>query len=479
MGLRLKLFLAIGLPILVIVTIICWSWETNRRVERSLIKAEEVHLALVLHAKTMQRSVIEVWQFMTDISATRGQDGLDDGLKEAAKSREVFLAELKGFKAIATAEQDDKRLALADSCGKAFSVYYDAGLVMAKAYIQDGTSAGNQHMKAFDDAAEKLAKSLDPLVEEEDKQLSAAFAGVKGSLQTFSRWVLVTGAFSILGGIVSLAIALRSINRPLQDAIGLLQAQSEALAHAATSVTHSSHVIAQKAQSQEASLEETSSALQQLSATTQRNIEGADRLDTLAKQARSTAEGANQEVEQMSVAMGAIKGSSNEIAHIVKSINEIAFQTNILALNAAVEAARAGEAGAGFAVVAEEVRNLARRSSEAATETSQKISKAIDISQHGVNYSEDVSKSLGDIVGEARDLDELSGAVRQASSEQSEGIVHITKAMHEIELATSANAQEAEANSKVAEELHDHAEQLRQSIESLRAITEGKRARPS
>jgi len=199
-------------------------------------------------------------------------------------------------------------------------------------------------------------------------------------------------------------------------------------------------------------------------------------LDTLAKQSRSTAEEANTEVRQMSVAMGAIKGSSNEIAHIVSSINEIAFQTNILALNAAVEAARAGEAGAGFAVVAEEVRNLARRSAEAAAETSQKITKAIDISQHGVNYSEHVSKALGEIVGEARDLDNLSGAVRQASTEQSEGIVHITKAMHEIEVATSANAQEAEENSKVAEELHSHAEQLKGSIAALKSILTGRSA---
>jgi len=247
MGLRLKLYLAIGLPIMVIVTIICWSWNTNRRVEASLVKAEEVHLALVTHARNMQRTVIEVWQFISDISATRGQDGLDDGLKEAAKSRESFLAELKAFKEIAAAEQDQQRLALADECGKAFAGYYAAGLVMADAYIKEGTSAGNRHMKAFDDAAERLAKSLDPLCEEEDKQMKAAFDGVKGNLQVFSRWVLVIGAFSIIGGVASLAIALRSINRPLQDAITQLQVQSESLSSAATAVTNSSHVIAQKA----------------------------------------------------------------------------------------------------------------------------------------------------------------------------------------------------------------------------------------
>ena len=127
-------------------------------------------------------------------------------------------------------------------------------------------------------------------------------------------------------------------------------------------------------------------------------------------------------MQAMTTAMEAIKVSSDDIAKIIKTIDEIAFQTNILALNAAVEAARAGEAGMGFAVVADEVRNLAQRSAQAAKETAAKIEGAIGKTAQGVEISAKVAQALNDIVAKVRQVDELVAEVASASREQTQGI---------------------------------------------------------
>jgi methyl-accepting chemotaxis protein len=134
------------------------------------------------------------------------------------------------------------------------------------------------------------------------------------------------------------------------------------------------------------------------------------------------------EMNAMSRSMDAIKGSSDNIAKIIKTIDEIAFQTNILALNAAVEAARAGEAGMGFAVVADEVRNLAQRSATAARETADKIEDSIRKSQEGVTISGRVSASLQEILTKARQVDDLVAEIASASKEQSPGVEQISTA---------------------------------------------------
>ena len=147
--------------------------------------------------------------------------------------------------------------------------------------------------------------------------------------------------------------------------------------NSSATITASSQSLAEGASEQAASLEETSASLEEMSSMTRHNAENAQKANELAKQARSAADKGVADMQAMNAAMEAIKNSSDDIAKIIKTIDEIAFQTNILALNAAVEAARAGEAGMGFAVVADEVRNLAQRSAQAAKETAGQIEGAI------------------------------------------------------------------------------------------------------
>jgi methyl-accepting chemotaxis protein len=176
----------------------------------------------------------------------------------------------------------------------------------------------------------------------------------------------------------------------------------------------------------------------------------------------------------MNSAMEAIKSSSDDIAKIIRTIDEIAFQTNILALNAAVEAARAGEAGMGFAVVADEVRNLAQRSAQAAKETASKIEGAIARSGQGVEISVKVAAVLDDILVQIRQVDDLVAEVANASREQTQGISQINTAVGEMDSVTQSNAASAEEAASAARELNAQAKAMKQSVAELLTLVGSK-----
>jgi methyl-accepting chemotaxis protein len=178
-------------------------------------------------------------------------------------------------------------------------------------------------------------------------------------------------------------------------------------------------------------------------------------------------------MEAMNNAMLALKSSGDDIAKIIKTIDEIAFQTNILALNAAVEAARAGEAGLGFAVVAEEVRSLAHRSAQAAKETAEKIENSITSANRGAELSSKVAAGLHGIVEQIRRVDDLAGRVASSCKEQSQGINQITSAVNQMDKVTQSNAASAEESAAASEALNGQAEAMREAVETLMVSIRG------
>ncbi|MBI2511466.1 MAG: cache domain-containing protein [Opitutae bacterium] len=303
------------------------------------------------------------------------------------------------------------------------------------------------------------------------------FADVRAQIEQ-AETHLVT-SLAITAGIVAFLATVAgifisgSITRPIVRIIASLRGSSDEITTAAGQMADSSQTLAQGASEQASALEETSASLEEMRSMTERNAENATQANSLAGKTRQSADAGAVDMHAMDQAMRAIKASSDDVAKIIKTIDEIAFQTNILALNAAVEAARAGEAGAGFAVVAEEVRALAQRSAAAAKETATKIETAISTTAQGVTLSQRVAKALNEIVQQARTLDQLVTEVATASKDQSQGVAQINRAVTQVDRVVQTNASSAEEGAAAAQELNAQAVALRDALRALQELVGG------
>jgi methyl-accepting chemotaxis protein len=284
---------------------------------------------------------------------------------------------------------------------------------------------------------------------------------------------ITTLAIAVVFSAVAYWMVRLLVTAPLGKIINHLRRGAEDLHTSSNEITANSQTLAEGASEQAASLEETSSSLEEMSSMTKRNAESAQTAHDLARETRTAADHGAADMRAMNDAMSAIKVSSDDIAKIIKTIDEIAFQTNILALNAAVEAARAGEAGMGFAVVADEVRNLAQRSAQAAKETAAKIEGAITKTGQGVEISAKVAQALDDIVARVRRVDELVAEIAKASREQTEGIAQINTAVSQMDRVTQSNAASAEESAGASEQLNGMAQSLKTRVMELTLLVGG------
>jgi len=336
----------------------------------------------------------------------------------------------------------------------------------------------------MDEALKLKAASFDPafekymhLVDQEftlnlDNGNRETAVTVKTITQASGLILGISLAVMVVGCLIATFITM-GLNKMLRHLALSLADSSAQVASAAAQVSSSSQSLAEGASEQAASLEETSSSLEEMASMTQRNAENTAKANDFARETRGAADKGAGDMSAMDAAMHNIKTSSDDIAKIIKTIDEIAFQTNILALNAAVEAARAGEAGMGFAVVADEVRSLAQRSATAAKETASKIEGAINSVAQGVQISSKVAEALGHIVLKARQVDELVAEVASASREQTQGITQINTAVGQMDKVTQSNAANAEESAAAAEELNAQAEVMKQAVSELLELVGG------
>lgn len=291
--------------------------------------------------------------------------------------------------------------------------------------------------------------------------------------ETADALLIIIGIFSLVFMVSIGIIIANGITKPIQRAIGELTTGSSEVSAASGQVEAASQQLAEGTTEQAASIQETSSTLEETSSMVQQNNENTRQAATMAKSAKEYAQKSNSEMSTMMVSMDDLKQSSNEIAKIIKVIDEIAFQTNILSLNAAVEAARAGDAGKGFAVVAEEVRNLAQRSAQAAKDTASIIAKNISLSEGSVIIAKNVNESLSQIDIEARKVSELLEEISTATDEQARGINEINKAIQQMEQVMQSNASTADESASASRELSSQADNVNEIVKSLIDLVEG------
>lgn len=279
---------------------------------------------------------------------------------------------------------------------------------------------------------------------------------------------LGAGAFIIMA-LVSIIIS-RSIISTLRKMVEVLRRESSATLAYSDKISSTSESLSSGSNVQAAAVQESSASMEQITSITKVNTEKAQSTYKLSEAVRQSVESGCQEMSRMDEAMKNIQSSSAQIANIIKTIDEIAFQTNILALNAAVEAARAGEAGKGFAVVADEVRSLAQRSAEAAQETSVRIDHAISSSNLGVEVSKGISSQLEIILSRFREVDENVLNISEASSEQFNGITQMNDTLNEISGIVNKSVGVAEEVSQTSNDLKKQAQSLDEITNTLEKL---------
>ncbi|MCI8607814.1 MAG: HAMP domain-containing protein [Hungatella sp.] len=270
------------------------------------------------------------------------------------------------------------------------------------------------------------------------------------------------------GEFIPIQKAMNQILDSLNNALFQINRTSDQVSNQSQRMAADAQVLSSGVVQQASAVEELSASIQALSDQVGATSKDADTARSFSTDAAIQLQACNQKMAQLTAAMGDIAQSSQQISGIIKTIDDISFQTNILALNAAVEAARAGEAGKGFAVVADEVQSLANKSSMAAKDIATLIQNSMKMVEHGNSLSEDTTAALSTGVAGAQKSTELVDRIAQSAKQQAESLAQLTLGMNQISSVVQSNASTSEKSAMSAQELQSEAEELSVSVRRFR-----------
>ena len=367
---------------------------------------------------------------------------------------------------------------------------YNSALTNVRASFE-GSEGVAERVKAAIQSTEELEKLNGQMrgivakqIEDSKKEVSQAGVNQENVVlalnQAAQRNLTMVIVIGVLVGAGALLMSLgisRSITRPINRVIEGLTEGADRVASASAQVLAESQSLAEGASAQAAGIEETSSSMEEMASMTKQNADNAHKANGLMKETGKVVEQANGSMNELTRSMNEITLANQETAKIIKTIDDIAFQTNLLALNAAVEAARAGEAGAGFAVVANEVRNLALRAAESAKSTGGLIEETVVKIKKGSDIVDQTNEAFGRVAQKAQQVSNGVNDIAQASSEQTVGIEQINKAVADMDRVVQKNALSAQQSAEAAAEMNSQAKTMKEFVSELRALVAKKNGR--
>ena len=306
----------------------------------------------------------------------------------------------------------------------------------------------------------KLIHKLQVIIEDENKFLARMAEG------DFTVDSVCEEAYT--GGFYPLLVSFRGIAEKLNDTMLQISQSSSQVASGADQVSTGSQALAQGAAEQASSVQELAATISDISNRVNQNADNARQASAAAGEVSTKMDVSKEKMQQMIQAMRDISTCSSEIGKIMKIIEDIAFQTNILALNAAVEAARAGSAGKGFSVVADEVRNLANKSTEASENISALIENSLKAVESGTQIADDTAQFLMQAVNDVNEMTGIIGRISEASSEQADSISQIITGIDRISSVVQTNSATAEESAAASEELSSQSQLMKGLVERFK-----------
>lgn len=465
-SITVRIWLSVGIFIFGYVLSTILAQITDRQARVSLRVTSEALFPAAQRSQEAESAFQRMVKGFADAVVMQDPSGLDraaqSGEQAAAALRSVAaipgLAAERGAAATTLAKQLDRLLEQARTTYGAVltGAMSAATRDQMRALAASTEQAGAALAKTKEQLAQDLHQRLTSLEEHSARQSSLAL-GV----------FLVT--LAVAGVIVHLTIR-RSITGPVVRVIGGVRDAADESAQTAAQLAASGTEVSDSAREQAACIQQTSASLEEISSTTRQNADRTGEADRLMQEARHTGDRAAQSMQDLSSSMGVISKSSNQVAAVLKTIDQIAFHTNILALNAAVEAARAGEAGAGFSIVADQVRSLAQRTAEAARNSGAILEQTVRDVNQGVQQVGHVHLAFQEVSAKIASGTQIVSHIAASSAEQAHGIAAIGQAINRIESLTQRNVSNAARTADGASAMTSQVARTRKYLDDLMAV---------